>query len=302
MKVLISGGTGLVGSEIIRKLLERGDEVYNLTTRKNYPSTQKGLTHIYWNPEQGMFNSSILENVDAIINLAGFNVANRWTEQNKKKIVDSRMHSTKLLVDGCLKATHAPKIFISTGASGYYSSSFHLQDETASAGQGFLADLSEQWERVLQPLKSMPIRSVILRVGVVMDKKDGAVAKMVPFFNLGLGSATGSGKQWMSWIHLHDLANMYLFALDQPNIQGVYNAVAPAPVTNAAYSKALAHALNRPFFLPAIPEFALKLLFGEMSSMLLNSQNISSKKIQEAGFKFQYQTIDSALQQLFEKK
>lgn len=302
MKVLISGGTGLVGTAIIKKLIERGDDVINLTTRKEIKASSENLSHVYWNPSQGVFDGNIIESVDAVINLAGFNVANRWTPQNKQLIVDSRMQSTSLLVDACIRAARKPKVFVSTGASGFYASSFETQDENASAGKGFLSDLSLQWEKAIAPLNATSMRTVILRVGVVMDKKDGAVAKMVPFFKLGLGSATGTGKQFMSWIHLEDLANMYLYALDHASVHGTYNAVAPAPVTNAQYSKALAKAMGVPFFLPNVPSFVLKMIFGEMSTMLLNSQNISSQKIQQAGFVFRYPTIDAALQQLFSYK
>lgn len=302
MKILISGGTGLVGTAIINKLLQRGDQIINLTTQKNLPSGSENLTHVYWNPSEGVLDGSIIEETDAVINLAGFNVANRWSEKNKKLIVDSRMQSTHLLVEACLKAQNKPKVFISTGASGFYSSSLALQNENSPAGTGFLADLSLKWEQATDSLDASGIRRVILRVGVVMDKKDGAVAKMVPFFKLGLGSATGSGEQYMSWIHLSDLANMYIHAIDHSEINGIYNAVAPTPVTNAVYSKALAKAMKVPFFLPNVPSFFLKLLFGEMSSMLLNSQNISSEKIMKSGFVFQYATIDEALQNLFSSK
>lgn len=294
MKVLITGGTGLVGSSIIKKLIARGDEVINLTTRKSKEGQTGKIQNIYWNPDDTSIALPVIDQVDAVINLAGYNVANRWTEKTKALIVSSRMNTTRQLMKLISNMSQKPRVMVSTSASGYYTSSDSMQDETAKPGSGFLADLCVDWEREALKAKDHSIRTVIIRVGVVLAANDGAVAKMLPFFKLGLGSATGSGKQWMSWIQLEDLSNMYIHALDFP-MEGVYNGNAPQNVTNDEYSKVLAQTLKRPYFLPNIPAFFLKLLFGEMSSMLLNSQRISAQRIQDAGFKFQYPTIREAL-------
>lgn len=306
MKIVISGGTGLVGKKIISLLHQRGDEVIILTTRKD--SLVKEGTPVYWNPEQWLTHTNwneeaqralkAMEGANAVIHLAGFNVANRWTEENKRKMVQSRLDSTSCLVK-MIQALHAmPEVFVSASAVGIYSSSDTLQSETAPSGEHFLGKLSSDWEHASFPLDAST-RRVVLRIGVVLDAQDGAVAKMLPFFRLGLGSATGSGKQWMSWIHLEDLARMFIFAIDQAQVRGVYNAVSPEPCTNAAFSKALAKALHRPFFLPPVPAFLLKIVFGEMASMLLVSQRISSKKIQDVGFEFRYPHVQTALASLF---
>lgn len=296
MKILISGGSGLVGSHLINVLTQRGHQVINLSTRA-LQSNLPQVKHVQWNPEKNELDLSAFDGVDGVINLAGYNVANRWTEKNKALMISSRLNSTQLLVNSIKQLQHKPKVFVSASAVGIYNSSLALQTEEASPAQGFLADLTMQWELASLPL-NQDLRRCILRIGVVLDKHDGAIAKMLPFFNLGLGSATGSGNQYMSWIHLHDLANMFVYALENEHIVGTYNATAPSPVTNKEFSKSLAEALGKPFFFPAVPAFGMKLLFGEMATMLLNSQNISSKKILDAGFTFAYPELKPALHQL----
>jgi uncharacterized protein (TIGR01777 family) len=297
MKILISGGSGLVGSYLIKLLLDKGHEVINLSTR-NIESTTPRLTHIQWNPEKHFIPENAFQGIDGVVNLAGFNVANRWTEANKALMTSSRMNSTHLLVEKIMRLEHKPKVFVSASAVGIYKSSLEMQSEVAEPAHGFLADLTSQWEEASATLES-ELRRCVLRIGVVLDKHDGAVAKMIPFFKMGLGSATGSGLQYMSWIHLHDLASMFVYALENNHVKGIYNATAPVPATNHAFSKCLAETMHKPFFLPAVPGFALKLLFGEMATMLLNSQRISSKKIEDAGFVFRYRELKPALSQLF---
>jgi uncharacterized protein len=306
MKVIITGGTGLVGRKIIELLHGRGDAVVNLSTRKT--STSAHAHSVFWDPEKWNTSSEwneearmaleAMKDSHAVIHLAGFNVANRWTEANKRKMVQSRLESTQCLIRMLRALPSMPEVFVSAGAIGIYSPSDQWQSEDAPVGNHFLGQLSSDWESASLSLEST-LRRVVLRIGVVLDARDGAVAKMLPFFKLGLGSPTGSGKQWMSWIHLNDLARMFVYAVDQSNIRGTYNAVAPDPVTNTAFSKALAKALKKPFFLPAVPAFVLKMLFGEMASMLLVSQRISSQKIQGTGFSFEYSRIEPAFNSLF---
>lgn len=296
MKVIITGGSGLVGSNIIAMLLKRGDEIINLTTQKNLTSNIQGLTHVYWNPASGELDKHALEGADAAINLAGYNVSNRWTASNKKKMVDSRIESTQLLVKTIKNLASPPKILVSTSASGYYPSSQMQQEENASAGSGFLAELTKKWEQSAEEIEQKSTLC-ILRVGVVLSEKGGALSKLLPLFKWGLGSPLGSGKQKMSWIHVNDLARMYIYCIDQ-KISGVYNACAPQSVSNEDFSKSLATALKKPYFLPAVPAFILKLVLGDMSSMLLDSQNLSSKKIQEKGFQFEFPEIGTAFSQI----
>ena len=216
-------------------------------------------------------------------------------------MIESRLQSTNLLVKAIQSTSTGPKIFVSASAVGIYPSLPELQDESAKAATGFLADLTRQWEEASAPLSSS-VRRVVLRIGVVLDEKEGALAKMLPIYKLGMGSATGTGQQMMSWIHAEDLANAFLFALESNNMNGIYNATAPQPVSNKTFSSALAHQLGKPHFLPTVPGFALKLLFGEMATMLLNSQNISCTKLQQAGFKFQFENLQGALSNILPKK
>jgi uncharacterized protein len=300
MKIIVAGGSGLVGSKLMPKLIAKGHEVINLTTNKSAVS-RNGVNQSFWNPSEGLVSLVQFENADAVVNLAGFNVANRWTSANKKAMIESRLQSTNLLVKAIQSSTHGPKIFVSASAVGIYPSSLELQDESAKAATGFLADLTHQWEEASAPL-STSVRRVVLRIGVVLDQKEGALAKMLPIYKLGMGSATGTGKQMMSWIHAEDLANAFLFALESNNMNGIYNATAPHPVSNKAFSVELAHQLGKPHFLPTVPGFALKLLFGEMATMLLNSQNISCTKLLQAGFKFQFENLQDALSNILPKK
>jgi uncharacterized protein len=300
MNILISGGSGLVGTDLISKLISNGHTIVNLTTNAKKIGNGTNINNAYWNPAKGQLDQSCLENIDAVINLAGFNISNKWSEANKKEMIDSRVKSTSLLVEAVLKMQNRPKVFISTSASGYYVASPNAMTEESPAGSDFLSNMSTSWEKETEPLDNSGIRKVILRVSVVIDKNEGAVGKMLPFFKLGLGSAIGSGKQMMSWIHLDDLTNMYIHALES-NIKGVFNATADLQCTNQEFSKALAKALNRPFFLPNIPKFILQILFGEMSILLFQDRNLSNQKIKTTGFTFKYPSIQSALNSIFQK-
>jgi uncharacterized protein (TIGR01777 family) len=300
MNILISGGSGLVGTNLISKLTSKGHTIVNLTTNPKKVGKTKNISNVYWNPAKGEIDKTQVENIDAVINLAGFNISNKWTEANKKEMIDSRVESTALLVKAVLESSSKPSVFISTSASGYYVASPNAMTEESPAGKDFLSTMSTLWEKETDALNQTSIRKVIFRVSVVIDKNDGAVGKMLPFFKLGLGAAIGSGKQMMSWIHLDDLTNMYIHALES-NISGAYNATADIQCTNKEFSKALSKALNRPFFLPNIPKFVLQILFGEMSILLFQERNLSNQKIKSTGFTFKYSNILSALNSIFQK-
>lgn len=299
MKIIISGGSGLVGSHLIPKLLQRGHSIVNLTTKRNSASSKSNnFSESYWSPSEGKIDHTIFDGADAVINLAGFSVSNRWTDDNRKKMINSRIQSTDLLVKAIIDNEVPVKTFITASASGFYASSEKLLSEDENKGVGFLPDLTAEWEKASEMLTRHNVRRVALRIGVVLAKEDGALVKMLPFFKMGLGSAVGSGKQWMSWIHIDDLCNMFIYALDNNNLEGIYNAASPNPSTNKEFSAELAKALGKPFFLPAVPEFALKIAFGEMASMLLESRKLSSRKIENTGFKFTYPAIGAALKQI----
>lgn len=298
MKILISGGSGMLGSYLIPLLLSKGHTVVNLTTKKTLINTGN-IEHVYWNPAKGELNHASITGIEAIVNLAGYNLSNRWTDSNQRLMVDSRLDSTRLLVGFALKASIAPHVFISASGSGYYKDSQEWMDESGYKGSGFIADLTKDWEDALTPLLQRNIRTVIMRTGVILDKEHGALAKMIPFFRWGLGSAVGSGKQHLSWIHAHDAANAYAFALENANVQGTYNLATNNPVTNKEFSKVLAQVLQKPFFLPNIPGFILRLLFGKMSQLVLRSTRMSAQKLMSAGFQFKFPELKEALTDVF---
>lgn len=292
-----------MGSHLIPKLLQRGHSIVNLTTKRTIRETyDPKFMESYWSPKEAKIDHIIFDKADAVINLAGFSVSNRWTKENRTRMIDSRIDSTGLLVSAILDNQVPIQTFVSASASGFYSSSDVTQSEEEIKGTGFLPDLTADWENASTSLSHNGIRRVIFRIGVVLAAEDGALVKMLPFFKLGLGSAVGSGKQWMSWIHIEDLCEMFVFAVESKNLTGTYNAATPYPVSNKDFSALLAQTLKRPFILPKVPAFALKLAFGEMSSLLLESRKLSSKKIENAGYRFVYPELSGALKQLLTQK
>lgn len=299
MNVLITGGTGFIGSQLIQLLLKEGHDVTNLTTRKNQEGTvTRSFRHVYWNPSSKELNAELIPEIHGVIHLAGFSVANKWTQANKELMISSRIESTHFLCDFLNTLQHKPRVFVGASASGFYKNSFEWQDETAEKGSGFLSDLTDQWEKASDELHES-IRKIHLRIGVVLSAKDGALKKLKPIFKAGIGSAVGSGKQYMSWIHEEDLIRLFVYCLHNQIDSGVYNATAPSPVTNYEFSKTLAKVLKRPFILPNAPEFILKIIFGEMSQLVLVSQRLSAKKTESTGFQFQHKSIALALKNIY---
>lgn len=296
MNILISGGSGLVGRAIVPLLVERGHEVTILTTQKSLANSRSGVvSHVYWNPALRELDLGEVERADGVINLAGFSAANRWTQENKDRMVASRLDSTDLLVKSILKSQRPPQWMISASASGFYQSSDNWQDESAPAGTGFLAELTKNWEDMSSPLIPSQTRRIIVRIGIVLDPVEGALARMLPLFKAGLGAAVGSGKQWMSWIHLADLARVFDHLAHLPDCSGIYNASAPEPATNAEFSQRLAQAVNRKILLPPVPSFVLKMLYGEMASTVLASQRMNTQKLSQSGFRFLHPELKAAL-------
>lgn len=295
MNVLITGGSGLVGSRLTSMLQNRGYEVGILTRSiKN----KSGITEFVWDIEQGYLDNAALSWADHIIHLAGETVGQRWTSKAKKKILSSRKKSTKLLANE-LQAGYDIKSFVSASAIGYYGDTADKEvDEKSPKGTGFLADVTQQWENAIEEVKPHVERLVKLRIGIVLTPEGGALGKMVMPIRYGVGAPLGSGKQWMSWIDLDDLCRMFLHALENP-LSGTFNAVAPEPVTNKQMTKALASELKRPLFLPNVPSFVLKAILGEMSAMVLEGNKVSAAAIQEEGFKFDFDTLDKSLDHLF---
>lgn len=301
MKVLITGATGLVGQAIVKVLHDKGIPVNYLTTSKNKITSQEDFQGYYWNPSKGEIDLDCFKNVQAIINLAGTTIAKRWTPNHRKKVLLSRIDSLQTLKNGLEQSNNKEvECLISASAVGIYPDSISdFYDETETkVDDGFLGDVVQKWEAEADSFQQLDIDVAKIRIGIVLDKDEGALPKMSQPVKNFVGAPLGSGDQWQSWIHIEDLAQMFVFAVEN-NLKGIYNGVAPNPVTNTKMTKELAKILDRPLWLPNIPAFLLKAILGKMSALVLSSQRVSSKKIEEEGFTFQYVNICQALRSLY---
>lgn len=293
MTIAITGASGLIGRALSQRLTDDGHRVIRLVRSRN-----DGPDTIYWSPSDRVLERSALEHIEVVVHLAGENLAaGRWTEARKKAIRDSRVVGTRLLAEALASLSSKPKLFLSASATGYYGDrGEELLDETASRGEGFLAELVEDWEAASLPAARVGIRTVNVRIGVVLARGGGALAKMLPVFRLGLGGKLGSGRQYMSWIALEDLVAAVLFIIRHENLAGPVNATAPHPVTNLEFTQRVGRRLHRPTILP-VPAFALRLLFGEMAEeTVLAGARVVPGKLTEAGFAFQFPRLETALQ------
>jgi len=305
MKILVTGGTGFVGRPLVRKLVENNHEVVLLSRNPEAAKSALALplTVFKWDPEASTPPKEAYQGIEGIVHLAGESIAaGRWTEKQKKKILDSRTLSTRNLLKGAVEAGVKPKVLVMASAIGIYGDRGNDSlSESSPQGIGFLADVCRAWEKESQYPGLESVRKVNLRIGIVLGKDGGALQKLLPLFKLGGGGPVGNGKQWMSWIHRSDLVEMILYSLTHDSVSGAVNAVAPNPSTNAEFSKALGKACNRPAFMPA-PAIALKLAMGEMSELVLASQKVEAKKILDSGFVFTYPKIQEALDEICKKK
>ncbi|MDZ7630654.1 MAG: TIGR01777 family oxidoreductase [Gemmatimonadaceae bacterium] len=291
LTVAITGGTGMIGSALTA-LLRTGGHTVRWITRT--PDAARG--DIGWDPGSRALDPADLEGVDAVIHLAGANVGERWTTEHRRAIVDSRTVGTRTLVAAMLKMSKPPRVLISASAVGYYGDTGStLIDESAPKGEGFLADVCAAWEAETAPAATAGIRVALARTGIVLSAAGGALAKMLPAFQFGVGGPLGSGKQWMSWISLDDEVAALHYLLMNEAASGVFNLTGPAPVTNAEFVQTLGSVLCRPAILP-VPAVALTTLFGEMArSTILEGQRVLPVRLQGTGFAFQHATLDAAL-------
>ena len=297
MKILVSGSTGVIGSALVPFLTRSGHTIVRLVRTHGDPSG------IFWDPMTGSLDAAKLEGFDALVHLAGENIAaGRWTPTKKKRIRDSRVLGTKLLSDTLARLKQPPKTFVSASAIGVYGNRGDLVlDEGSDAGTDFLADVCWEWETATAPAAQKGIRVVNLRLGIVLSPRGGALAKMLFPFKLGLGGRLGSGRQYMSWISLDDALAAIELSLITVWLSGPVNVVAPKPITNAEFTKTLGRVLSRPTVLP-VPRVAVRLLFGEMGyGLLLGSQRVEPGKLSEANFRFQYPDLEGALRHLLDK-
>ena len=293
----------MVGGELARICRENGIPVNYLTTRKDKIENSENFKGFYWNPNSGEIDSACFEGVTAIINLAGASVAKRWTKSHKENILNSRIRSLKTLYAGLERAkTDKIESLVSASAIGIYPSSFteYYTEDSNAKETGFLGQVVEQWEGAILEFEKLGIPPAVVRIGVVLSEKGGALPQMVKPVNNYVGAALGSGEQWQSWIHVQDLAELFLFLANKKR-KGIFNGVAPNPVTNKKLTREIAKVFERPLFLPNIPEFIMHLILGEMATILFSSQRVSSQKVEKHGFVFRFQNICSALEDLYQK-
>ncbi len=293
LKALITGGTGLLGQELLANLT---DAV--VLSRDPARATRKlgGARVVRWDPATEAAPLEALQGVEAIFNLAGESVAGgRWTEDQKRRIRDSRVVGTRNLVAGLRALDRKPEVLVSASAVGYYGDRGDEDlDESSPAGRGFLAEVCTEWEHEALAAEALGVRVVCVRIGIVLAPGGGALARMITPFKLGAGGRLGSGKQWMPWIHIDDAVGVLLHASRTAAVRGGMNAVSPHPVTNAEFTRALGHAVHRPAFL-TVPKTALRIAFGEMSEILMASQRVLPRVAERAGYAFKHNELDGAL-------
>jgi len=302
MRVLITGATGLLGSAIVKQCHKHDIEVHYLTTSKSKLEQEKLYKGFYWNPERGEIDTNCFEGVDAIINLAGATIANRWTKTRKSLILQSRVEALTLLKKSLASYNHQIRHLISASGIGAYPDSLtnYYEETYPATSQTFLGKVVREWEAAANSFGDLGIAVTKIRIGLVLSDKGGALPQMAKPVKYVVGAAFGSGEQWQSWIHLDDLARLFEYVLKQ-QLEGIYNAVAPNPVIQGELIKAIAKHFHRPLWLPNIPRIAMTLVLGEMHQLLYESQRVSSKKIEQKGFHFKYPNLEPALKDLLQE-
>ncbi len=294
-KIIISGGTGIIGTQLYNKLKENGYSVAFLSRTK---SIKDDIPTYVWDIDKGTIEKDALKNADYIVHLAGANIGDkRWTKKRKKQIIDSRTKSGELIFNEIQKHNIKLKAFISASAIGYYGAltSDTIFSETNQPHNDFLSETCQKWEQIADKFEALNIRTIKIRTGIVLSKQGGALAKIKTIIKKGFGSSLGSGKQYMPWIHIDDLCNIYIKAIENKSMKGAYNAVAPNHVTNKCFTETLARILKKPLWMPHVSEFVLKLFFGKMYVILVNGSRISSDKIIKTNFKFKFTNLENAL-------
>ena len=294
MKVLISGATGLIGSVLIRELESGGHRTTRLTRS---PGSSEDVG---WDPSSGTIDASRIEGHDAVVHLAGENIGEgRWTQEKKRRILESRREGTRLLAETIAGLPEPPRVMVSASAVGYYGDRGNeLLREDSAPGSDFLAEVCKAWEAAADPAREAGVRVVHPRNGIVLSTEGGALARTLPIFKLGGGGRIGSGRQWWSWVAIDDVAGAYVHALTDDSIEGPLNVGSPNPLTNAEYTKVMGKVLNRPTVFP-LPAAAARLMLGEVAdALLLASQRVEPAKLEETGYEFRYPELEGALRHL----
>ncbi|WCB94784.1 Epimerase family protein [Baekduia alba] len=296
MNITLTGATGLIGTKLVRALRDRGDGVTVLSRSPEKAGAALGVEAVAWDPLAGPAPAAALQHRDAVVHLAGEPVAQRWNDDVKRRIQESRCTGTRNLVQGLRDAGDVrPRTLVSSSAAGYYGK--HGDEpvpESTPAGDDFLAGVCVAWEQEADAATEVGVRVVKIRTGVVLDKSGGALKTMLPAFKLGVGGPVAGGDQYLPWIHGDDLVELYLHALDDASWSGAYNGSAPEPVTNKAFSKALGRALHRPALAP-VPGLAIKLLYGDMAEIVTEGQRAVPERALAGGFTYKYDDLDAAL-------
>jgi len=301
MRIAIAGGTGFVGEALTKELIKQGHEVFILT-RKRKESDSKRVSYIQW-LNDGDQPEKDLGEIHAIINLAGESInSGRWTEERKKRILNSRIQATEEVLRIINNLSTTPKVLVNASAIGYYGTSLTLTFTETSPSQGsdFLATTVKAWEQKAAEAKRLDVRTVFCRFGIILDQQEGALPRIALPYQLFAGGTVGSGEQWVSWIHINDVIRGILFTLENENMIGPVNFTTPKPLSMKAFGRTLGRVLNRPHWIPA-PSFALKFLLGEMSTLVLEGQKVLPDKLIEAGFKFQFSELETALSNIYGK-
>jgi uncharacterized protein (TIGR01777 family) len=296
MKVLITGATGLVGKELVSLLLDKGISINYLTTSQDKIQVKENYNGFLWNPDKAEIDKSSIVDVDAIIHLAGATISKRWTSDYKKEILDSRVLSTNLLYDTLKNNSNSVTHFIGASATGIYPNSLTkvYSEESNDKDDSFLNTVVQKWEAAEDRISSLNIKVAKIRTGLVLSGEGGVLKELAGPTKLGLGAAFGSGKQIQSWIHHSDLVGIYYYILEN-QLTGIYNAVAPHPISQEDLVKTIAEVLGKPYIMPNLPRFAMKLALGEMHKLLFDSQNVSAKKIINSGYQFEYLSLNKAI-------
>jgi uncharacterized protein (TIGR01777 family) len=299
MNILITGATGLVGNKLVSSLKKDNHSIHYLSTSKSKLKNERNYKGFYWNPSTGEIDKKAFDDVTVIIHLAGASISKKWTKAYKKEILESRVEGANLIFETLKTIPNKVERFISASAVGIYPNNLNYiyHENNTQIDNSFLGEVTEHWEKSANQFKSLSILVSIVRIGVVFAKESGALVEMTKPIKYGLGAVLGSGNQYVSWIHVDDLVAIFKYVLDI-NLKGVFNAVSPYPITNEELTKAIAKTINKPLFLPNVPKFMLNLILGEMHIILTSSQNVSCRKILDAGFQFQFASLNKSLQNL----
>jgi uncharacterized protein len=295
---LLAGGSGLIGKRLSEMLHAQGHSVRLLTR------TPRGEGQFAWNPAAGTLDEAALEGVDFVVNLAGAGIADRrWTAARKRELVQSRVQSAEVLRRAFEREAKRPRAYVSASAIGFYGNSGEdlMLETSAPADQSFMVECCQKWEQAADAVAALGIRTVKLRIGVVLATEGGALAEFVKPLRFGLGTYFADGQAWYSWIHRDDVCRAFVWALENESVEGIFNAVAPQPVRNRDLVQATARAMRQPVLMLPAPAFALRLMLGEMSAVVLNSNRVSAEKIERAGFQFDFPTLEGALGEIFDR-